>query len=71
MTNQEAINSIYGGSLVNCTSEEYHSGLRTFIQDQAGKWIDQGDHMRAMIALQEVKRLDEKYPSESLNFLLT
>jgi hypothetical protein len=63
MTNQEAINSIYSGSLVNCTSEEYHSGIRAAIQDQAGKWIDKGEHLRAVIALNEVKRLDEKYPS--------
>ena len=61
MTNQEAINAVYQGSLVDCTAEEYHSRIRTAIQDQAGKWIDNNDHVRAMIALQEVKRLDAKY----------
>ena len=61
MTNQEAINAVYQGSLVDCTAEEYHSRIRTAIQDQAGKWIDNNDHVRATIALQEVKRLDAKY----------
>ena len=64
MTNQEAINAIQQGSLVDCTAEEYHSRIRTAIQDQAGKWIDNNDHVRAMIALQEVKRLDAKYSEE-------
>ena len=63
MTSQEAINAIYQGSLVQCTEQEYHSEIRTAIQDQAGKWIDGNDHLRAMIALQEVKRLDQKYPT--------
>ena len=63
MTSQEVINTVYQGSLVNCTEQEYHSEIRLAIQNQAGKWIDGGDHIRAMIALQEVKRLDEKYPS--------
>ena len=64
MTNQEAINAVYQGNLVDCTAEEYHSRIRTAIQDQAGKWIDNNDHVRAMIALQEVKRLDAKYSEE-------
>ena len=63
MTSQEAINTVYQGSLVNCTEQEYHSEIRSAIQDQAGKWIADGDNMRAMIALSVVKRLDEKYPS--------
>lgn len=57
---QVAISSIYQGLPVVCSKEEYHGGLRGEIQDQAGKWIEQGDGLRASIALQEVKRLDAK-----------
>lgn len=63
MTNSEAITAIYQGNQVDCTEEEYHHGLRTAIQEQAGKWIDGNDSLRAMIALEEVKRLDKKYPT--------
>ena len=64
MTTQEAINAIYQGNLVKCSSEEYHKEIRTGIQAQAGKWIDVGDPIRAMIALSEVKRLDTKFNNE-------
>lgn len=64
MTQQEAIAAIYQGQSVDCTKEEYNSGLRTAIQDQAGKWIDGNDGLRAMIALEEVKRLDKKFENE-------
>jgi hypothetical protein len=63
MTKEEAISAIYQGNLVECTREEYHSGLRTAIQEQAGKWIDGNDGLRAMIALDQVKRLDKLYPT--------
>lgn len=56
---RKAIDAIYGGKLVECTTDEYHEGgVRSVIQRQAGKWIDQGDPMRAQIALREVQRLD-------------
>ncbi len=63
MNKNEAIAAIYQGSLVDCTRDEYHSEVRNAIQDQAGKWIDGGDGLRAMIALEEVKRLDNLYPT--------
>lgn len=56
-TIQKAIGAVYRGSLVECTKEEY-AFLRTALQEQSGKWIDSGDHLRAQIALNEVKRLD-------------
>jgi hypothetical protein len=58
MTTQEAINAIYNGGIVKCSSEEYHNGIRSAIQNQAAKWIDQNQSMRAVIALEEIKRLD-------------
>ena len=61
MDTNEAIAAIYKGARVECTESEYYNGLRTDIQDQAGKWIDGGDGLRAMIALEEIKRLDKKF----------
>lgn len=57
MTRTEAIDAVYNGRLVECTKEEYPE-IRRALQDQAGKWIDDGQGVRAVIALQEVQRLD-------------
>lgn len=56
-TIEKAINAIYKGELAECSKEEYPK-VRTALQDKAGEWIDNGDNARAMIALNEVKRLD-------------
>jgi hypothetical protein len=58
MTRTEAIDAVHNGNLVQCTKEEYPE-IRRALQDQAGKWIDGGQGVRAMIALQEVQRLDK------------
>lgn len=58
----EAISAVHQGKMVECSAEDYHAGIRTALQDFAGKCIDHGDSVRAMIALQEVKRLDGLYP---------
>ena len=60
MTKEQAISAIYRGEMVDCTIEEYPE-VRSGIQEQAGKWIEGGDPIRASIALQEVKRLDTKF----------
>jgi hypothetical protein len=57
MTPKEAIQAVYHGRLVECTADEYPE-IRRALQDQAGKQIDGGDHLRAQIALMEVQRLD-------------
>ena len=57
MTPDEAVNAIHFGNTVKCTAEEWPT-IRTAIQDAAGKYIDNGDPMRAQIALMEVQRLD-------------
>jgi hypothetical protein len=64
MTTEEAIQAIYSGQTVDCTADEY-SKIRQALQEQAGRWIDQGDQVRSHIALSEVKRLDHMYwPSQ-------
>lgn len=59
-TEAEVVNAIYAGNLVNISLNDYKNWGRSAIQDQAGKWIDQGDSIRAQIALQEVARLDKE-----------
>ncbi len=61
MNGREAIAAVYCGGLVRCTKEEYEFEVRLALQTQAGKWIDWNDHIRAQIALQEVRRLDDLY----------
>ena len=56
---QQAISDVYEGKQVQCTSEEYQHGLRSALQEAAGKWIDKGQDIRAILALEEVKRLDK------------
>lgn len=55
------INAIHNGNLITCKKETYEKGLREHLQEYAGKCIDNGDHVRAQIALEEVKRLDELF----------
>lgn len=51
------------GEPIKCTEDEYRNGLRTQIQEAASKWIDNGQDIRAQMALIEVRRLDTKFPS--------
>jgi len=60
MTKQEAISAIYNGNLVECTKEQYPE-IRTALQDKAGEMVDSGDGLRAMMMLEEVRRLDKLY----------
>lgn len=60
MIPQEAILAVYYGKPVDCAPEDYPE-IRRAIQDQAGKWIDQGQDIRAVIALREIERLDRLY----------
>lgn len=61
MTTVEAITTVYNGGCVKCTQQEYENGIRTALQDKAGQLIDQNQAMRAMIMLEEVKRLDNLF----------
>lgn len=58
-TREQIINDLYQGKLVQVDREEYVEWARTAIQEQAGRWIEQGDGIRANIALSEVRRLDK------------
>jgi hypothetical protein len=51
----------YKGTPITCTKEAYETEVRTALQNQAAKWIDQGQAIRAQMALNEVKRLDAKF----------
>lgn len=64
---QKAVSDVYNGKPVCCTKEEYHTEIRSVLQETAGRWIDAGQDIRAVIALNEVKRLDELYGFQALN----
>ena len=61
MTSDGRVRGLYNGNPIECTEEEYKDFLRSEIQDFAGKMIDDGQDIRAIIALQEVKILDKKF----------
>lgn len=58
MNAEQAVAATYQGNLVKCTPDDYPA-IRTALQDHAGKMIDTGDGLRAMIALEEIRRLDK------------
>jgi hypothetical protein len=55
----------YRGELIECTQEEYRDGLRNELHRQAGKWIDTGQGMRALMVLEEIRRLDARFRENS------
>jgi hypothetical protein len=61
---EDRLSALYEGNPVQCTADEYHNGLRSAIQDFAGKMIDSGQDIRAIIALEEVRQLDAKFGAQ-------
>ena len=57
----ERVKELYNGNPIKCTEKEYRDFLRSQIQNFAGKMVDEGQDVRAMIALSEVKSLDKKF----------
>ena len=57
--------AIYQGHTLDISKEDWPKE-RSVVQAIAGEFVDQGDGLRAMIALQEVQRLDRLH-----NFTLT
>lgn len=55
-----AVAAIEQGKLVTCTPERWPD-VRRALQDQAGRWIDTGQGVKAVIALREVERLDREF----------
>lgn len=63
LTKEKVKDAIYTGNLVKCEQGEYHSWVRNYLQEIAGEFADYNDGLRAMIALEEVRRLDAKHGS--------
>jgi len=61
MTKEEAIQLIYNGQSIKCSADEYKNEIRFALQEFAGKMIDRKQDIRAIIVLEEVRRLDEKF----------
>lgn len=62
---QQAIADIYEGKQVRCTKKQYHTEVRLALHDAAGRWIDAAQDIRAIMALEEIKRLDELYKNST------
>ena len=58
---QLAIGAIRQGRLVQCNAEDYEQEIRKGLQDFAAKMIDCQQIIYAQFALNEVKRLDNKF----------
>ena len=56
-----AISAVQSGRPVDCLAEHYRGHVRGALQEYAGQCVDGGDHARAVIALNEVKRLDARH----------
>lgn len=52
---------VYAGSPVQITDHDYREWGRAALQNLAGRYLDYGDSVRSLIALQEVRRLDKEY----------
>jgi len=57
---QRIISSLTNGQLVECTKEEYPE-VRKILHRQAAKYLEEGQEMRSIIALEEVRRLDKTH----------
>jgi len=65
MTLEERLqNTIHNGNVVKCSKEEYPK-VREILHNVASRYIDNGESVRASIALNEIKRLDEKFGKEA------
>lgn len=60
MTTDEAVAAAYSGRLVTCSLDEYPS-IRSALEAYAARCVALNDHIRAQIALSEVRRLDAKH----------
>jgi hypothetical protein len=58
---RKSIESIRKGNPIECSAEDYHSGIRAVIILFALDCVDGNDVVRMRTALAEVKRLDKMY----------
>jgi len=55
-----AVRRIYNGKLVDCSKDDWPD-VRSAISREAARMVDQGQHIRAQIMLEEIRRLDRKF----------
>jgi hypothetical protein len=60
--NEQIERLIYQGHPLRCEAEDYWNHLRDEMQTVAGQMIDTKQDIRAIILLNEIKRLDTKFP---------
>ena len=61
VTISDAIQSIYQSKTIYCTEQQYRCEIRDALRLQAGRWREEGQTVRAKVALMEVERLDRMF----------
>ena len=57
----QAIADMQQGKLITCSENEYQTAIRGMLHAYAARMLDHGQDVYAIIALEEVKRLDKKF----------
>lgn len=52
------LSALYRATPINPTADQWHGGLRGAVQEYAAHMLDTGQDIYAVIALNEVKRID-------------
>lgn len=63
MNKNQVKQEIITGNVIVCSQDKYPE-VRRCLQELAGEWVDNGQAIYSMIALNEVKRLDIKFSFE-------
>jgi len=50
--------ALHSGTPIHPTADQWHTGLRHAVQEYAGRMLDTGQDPYAIIALNEVRRID-------------
>ncbi len=61
---EEILNTVHNGRLINCSKEEFESGIRQLLNDRGSWYIANGDTVRAKFISTELKRLEQKLQGE-------
>lgn len=56
---RRALAAVQQGQHVDCTADQYAMRVRNALQSYAGEMVDSGQNVRAVVALEEVRRLDK------------
>jgi len=61
---EEILNKIYSGESIDCSKEEFESGIRQLLNDRGNHYLANGDTVRAKFISTELERLEQKFKGE-------